>query len=207
MDERYYAAFLSLSKHRVCGRDLRPFSLRHRLVLSAIGSPLLPGSTKQINPSDLIVAARVCSIPDPFEATGGRSMRDVLRLALYSLRPRLYYSDLGAWRDYLLDTAQHPVMAGKKDANKRDRGVDWTLNVALSLIGMGFTEEEAWTMPEGRAMFYFVANAIRNGADVEIVTTEQQEKLPLAREAVEKAIAEANARLAAGGKAGKPKRS
>lgn len=101
----------------------------------------------------------------------------------------------------MLDTGQHPIAAGKQPKDKRDRGIHWALSVVVSLMGMGFTEDQAWDMPEGRAMFYFYARAIKDGADIDITTTHMQQRLPIARELVMKAVAEANARGSAKPKA------
>lgn len=203
MDDRFHAAFLSLNQHKVCGRKLRPFCLRHRLTLQAIDSPLLPGSPKmrQTRPEDLVLAARVCSIPDPFEAVKGASLWDSLRWVKMLGNPSLFAKELGLWRAYMADTAQHPRVAVKKEgAAQRDRGIDWMLSVVVSNMELGFTEEEAWTMPEGRAMFYFFTRAIRAGAEVDILTTEHDGKIPQARDAVAHAIklAEEKAKKATG---------
>lgn len=190
-DDRFHGAFLSLRQHRVAGYTLRPFCLRHRLTLQAIDSPLLPGSPKagETSPSDLILAARICSIPDPFLAVKAGSWKDAITWLRATAKPLWFISEVKAWRSYMLDTATHPVVATKTDRpGRRDRGVDWMLSVVVSLMEMGFSEEEAWTMPEGRAMFYFFARAIREGAEIDIVTTEHDRKIPQAKEAVRKAV-------------------
>lgn len=198
-DDRYYSAFLSLDSHTVCGYKLRPFSLKTRLTLEAIKSPLIPGSktANQTTPSDLILAARVCAIPDPFVAArGGRFMDKVWLLRMLGGSP-MFAAQLMAWRNYLLDTARHPFVAQTKEPKtKTPSGIEWTLSVASTLIEMGFTEEEAWTMPEGRAMFYFYAKAIREGADLRIVTTEFEAELPERRRAARSAIERAKAGVA-----------
>lgn len=98
---------------------------------------------------------------------------------------------------FILDTAQHPMAAGRQPKDRRDRGVHWALSVVVSLMDMGFTEDDAWDMPESRAMFYFYARAIKEGADIDITTTTMQKRLPDAKEAVMKAVAAANAKAAA----------
>ena len=204
MDDRFLTAFLSLERHKVAGHTLRPFSLRHRLTLEAIESPLLPGSPNagKATPTDLILAARVCSMPDAFEAVRRSRWLDRFWLVRMTLNPSRYMEQLGRWRGYILDTAQHPIIASKTEKEgRRDSGVHWMLSVVCGLKRLGFTEEEAWTMPEGRALFYFYADAIRDGAEVRVVTTEAEAKLPAARAAVEAAVAKAKA--AAEAKAGK----
>lgn len=195
MDDRYLGAFLNITSHKVAGYTLKPFCLRHRLTLVAVNSPLVPGLLRPIYPHDLILAARICSIDDPFEAVSKSRITDVFRDARYKHSKKAFINQLKLWRDYIKDTAQHPLIGGKKQGGKKDRGVDWTLSVASSLIEMGFTEEQAWTMPEGRAMFYFFAKAVRMGADIDIVTTEQEDKMPDAKRLVMEAVAKANEQL------------
>lgn len=195
-DDRYYSAFLSLDVHTVCGYKLRPFNLKARLTLEAIGSPLLPGSktADKAKPSDIILAARICSIADPFEAVKGGRFIDKVWLLRMLGNPTQFVRQIIAWRNYLMDTARHPLVAQTKEPKQREpSGIEWTLSVASSLIEMGFKEDEAWTMPEGRAMFYFYAKAIREGADLRIVTTEFEAEMPGKRRAVSAAIIEAKA--------------
>lgn len=195
MDDRYLGAFLNLTTHKVAGYRLKPFCLRHRLTLLAVNSPLVPGVLRPILPHDLILAARICSIQDPFKAVSSSHISDIFRDYRYKRNKGLFIEQLKLWRDYIKDTAQHPNISGKKSADRKDRGIDWTLSVASGLIEMGFTEEQAWTMPEGRAMFYFFAKAIRMGADIDVLTTEQENKLPDAKRLVMEAVEKANAKL------------
>lgn len=161
----------------------------------AVNSPLVPGVLKPIAPHDLILAARICSIQDPFEAVSKSRLTDLFRDIKYKQNKAAFINQLKLWRDYLKDTAQHPIVNGKRNADRKDRGVDWTLSVASNLIEMGFTEEQAWTMPEGRAMFYFFAKAVRSGADIDILSTEQESKMPEAKRLVMEAVEKANEQL------------
>lgn len=196
-DDRFYSAFLSLDSHTVCGYRLRPFNLKARLTLEAIKSPLLPGAknAERTRPSDVILAARVCSMGSPFEAVKGARFWDKVWLLRMLANPYTFGSQLVAWRNYLADTARHPsVVSTKVQEARTPSGVEWPLAVASSLIEMGFTEDEAWTMPEGRAMFYFYSKSIRDGADIRIVTTDFEEALPKAKAAVAEAIKKAQAK-------------
>lgn len=187
--DRFLGAFLNLNRHTVCGYELRPFCLRHRLVLDAIGSPYLPGGTV-INPKpdDLILAARVCSIADPFEAVRP-SFGDTWRLVRLSSSPRRFHQQSLAWWAYVNDTATHPRVGGKPQTKKKNTGLEWPLSVVVALMDMGFTEEQAWTMPEGRALYYYFAKSIRDGAEIEINTTTMEDKLPEAKAMIAAALA------------------
>lgn len=69
MDERFLRAWFC-REHTVLGRKLRPFSLAHRLVLEAVGSPFM-APDRPFTMSDLCVAVRICASADPFTTTGG----------------------------------------------------------------------------------------------------------------------------------------
>lgn len=196
MDNRFLGAFLNLTNHKVAGYVLKPFCLRHRMTLEAINSPLLPGTFQtKFKPSDIILAARICSISDPFKAVTDSKFMDSFRVVVYANNPKLMNKELEAWKNYIIDTASHPNVSGKKSKDQKNRGLDWKLSVVTSLIKIGFSEEQAWTMPEGRAMFYFFADAIKSGADLDITTTEQEDKLPMAKALVAQAMAKANEAL------------
>lgn len=200
MDDRFYNAFCPTSQHSVCGYKLRPFSLRNRIALEAIGSPLAPGVRGVPLPHELILAARICSGANAVEAMQGQSLSDLLWMIRMHRNRNRFNRELERWNVYMLDTAQHPIAAGKRQGDKRDRGIHWALSVVVSLMSMGFTEEEAWTMPESRAMFYFYARAIKDGADIDITTTTMEHRLPIARELVKQAVAAARERAAAANK-------
>ena len=58
--DRFCEAFGHM-EHRVMGRALAVFTLRHRFWLEALGSPLVTGGTVSL--LDLELAARLCAIP------------------------------------------------------------------------------------------------------------------------------------------------
>lgn len=197
MDDRFYNAFCPVTQHLVCGYKLRPFSLRHRIALEAISSPLAPGGRGYPEPHHLLMAARICSGVPAQEAVGSHSWGDWLWFLRMVRNRSRFERELEKWKVYMLDTAQHPIASGKQPRDKKDRGIHWALSVVVSLMGIGFTEEEAWSMPESRAMFYFYTRAIKDGADIDITTTTMEHRLPVARELVNQAVAAANARAAA----------
>lgn len=192
MDQRYLAAFLNLKAHRVAGRKLRPFCLRHRLTLEAIGSPCLPGSERPITKADLLLAIRICSLADPHKATGKAGLRDALTVIKWKVWPASWLRALAAWVTYLEDCATQPRIGtsrrksppGAKSPGQSGRGLDWTLAVVVGLMDLGFTEAQAWNMPEGRALHYYFAYAIRGGAELDFWTTEDEEALPRIRGAI-----------------------
>lgn len=189
-DDRFLGVFFARPR-RVLGRLLRPFSMRHRLTLEAIGSPFVnPGS--RATPVDLILAVRVCSIDDPLEAVSGSSFSDWFAGVKMRRRPGIFEFHAAAFADYIAEFSTPPSLFAEPSGGS-GRGVHWTLTVATALVEAGFEEERVWNMPEGLAVWYYVAGSIRKGAEMEILTTEAEENLP----GVEAAIAEAEAKVAA----------
>lgn len=156
------------------------------------------------------MAIRVCSIDDPHKATAGGGFKDALTLAYWRIWSPAFMKALVSWINYLEDCATQPRIgaarkpSGKHHPRKGGRGLDWTLAVVVGLMDMGFSEEEAWTMPEGRALHYYFAYLIRTGADLDFWTTEDEVMLPKMHNAIQADIEKIKA-LAEAGKLPKPR--
>jgi hypothetical protein len=189
-DDRFLGVFFARPR-RVLGRLLKPFSMRHRLALEAIGSPFVnPGS--RATAVDLILAVRICSLDDPLEAVSGSSFSDWFAGVKMRRRPGLLEFHSAAFADYVEEFSTPPSLFFEPKGGG-GKGVHWTLTVATALIEAGFDEERVWTMPEGLAVWYYVAGSIRKGAEMEVLTTEREDELP----EVDAAIREAEAKVAA----------
>ncbi len=55
-----------------------------------------------------------------------------------------------------------------------DKGVPWPLSIVANLIASGIPEQRAWEMPECQAIWLNSALAIRKGADVAIMSPEEE---------------------------------
>jgi hypothetical protein len=55
-----------------------------------------------------------------------------------------------------------------------DKGVPWPLMIVANLIASGIPEQRAWEMPECQAIWLNSALAIRKGADVAIMSPEEE---------------------------------
>lgn len=190
-DDRFLAAFLARPR-RILGRQLRPFSMRHRLTLEAIGSPFVAPTGARATVNDLILAVRICSFDDPLEAVSSPSFGDYLHSVKMRLRPGWFEMHLGAFEGYIREHATHPPIFAPDDSKRKETGLHWTLTVATALIADGFPEERVWSMSESLAVWYYLAGAVRKGADLEVLTTELEERLP----DIDDAIAEAEAKVA-----------
>jgi hypothetical protein len=174
MDSRFVNAFTVPTRIKFLGRSVYPFCLRHRLLLMALGSPLVePG--EPVKPVDLIIAAQVCSAGT---------------IGDFGFWDRVWIWRLG--RDQELMTkavkvfAEHvglddwPKFWSKAEVTKgkaEDSGIPWILAVIANLVQGGLTPEEAWEMPEAQAIWLNSAFAMNKGADLNLMTTEEEKMM------------------------------
>lgn len=183
-DDRFLTAVFA-RRRLVCGRLLKPFSLRHRVTLEAIKSPLLVAGAK-VSHSDLVAACRVCSFDDPVEALSKVDWLDWWEGVKLRRRPGYFEREFEQWNEYLNEFSSRPKIFSR-EKNIGDRGVHYALSIVSTLVDSGFPEERAWTMPEGLAVWYSVARSLREGADLEILTTEAEESFAVFDQLVEEA--------------------
>lgn len=136
----------------------------------AFDSPLITGS-REITPADLIFACQVCAE----EPLGGRlSWFDELRIMRLSRNRLRFESHLDAFAGYIL-LSDWPKF-WEQDAKKSggSSGMPWPLAIVANLIANGIPEQRAWEMPECQAIWLNSAFAIRKGANVSIMSPEEE---------------------------------
>ena len=170
MDKRFLAAFIDPAPFRLLGRSLYPWCLKYRVRLMAFDSPLVTGS-RGITPADLLFACQVCAE----EPLGGPiGWVDQLRIMHLARNPAKFERLLEAYAGYILvqDWPKFWEQTAKKSAG--DKGVPWPLSIVANLITSGIDEKRAWEMPECQAIWLNSALAISKGADVAIMSPEEE---------------------------------
>ena len=169
MDNRFLSAFTEPTRVKILGRFVYPFCLKHRVRLSAIGSPLLTG--EKIEPIDLLIAVQICAE----EPVGKLGFVDGFRLVLLR-RNELYFTrQLKRFIDYV-GVKNHPKFWERKAKEGRtETGVPWELVVVANLMRAGVQEERAWEMPECQAIWLNTAILSSKGVDVQVLTTDEEE--------------------------------
>lgn len=170
MDKRFLNAFIDPAPFRLLGRSLYPWCLKYRVRLLAFDSPLVTGS-RGITPADLLFACQVCAE----EPLGGAiGWRDQLRMMRLSRNPARFEAMLEAFAGYILvqDWPKFWEQTAKKSAG--DKGVPWPLAIVANLIANGIDEKRAWEMPECQAIWLNSALAISKGADVAIMSPDEE---------------------------------
>ena len=170
MDRRFLNAYVDPAPFRLLGRNLFPWCLKYRVRLMAFESPLVvPG--KDVTPADLLFACMVCAE----EPLGEVGIIDRLRLSRLNDNPAKFHILLNAFAGYILvDNWPKFWEQTHKKGQPGNKGIPWPLAVVANLVACGIEEKRAWEMPECQAIWLNSALAIRKGADVAIMSPEEE---------------------------------
>jgi hypothetical protein len=170
VDRRFLNAYVDPAPFRLLGRVLYPWCLKYRVRLMAFESPLVTGS-RAITPADLLFACQVCAE----EPLGGKiGWIDQLRVASLCRDPERFKAMLTSFAGYILVQDWPKFWEQTKTKSGGDKGVPWPLSIVANLIASGIPEQRAWEMPECQAIWLNTALAIRKGADVSIMSPEEE---------------------------------
>ena len=159
---------------KVCGKRLLPFSLRHRVALEAIDSPIL-SLDKAFGALDVIRAVRILAshnleemrvdqmtFLEGYHLQRMRWSKRLLKIEAYKLM--VYFGEQSLWpRFWEKDSEGHGS----------NGGFPWELSVVAALVRNGHSTEEAWTMPESAAIWLHMAHAKAAGSKVDIVSEDE----------------------------------
>ncbi len=170
MDRRFLNAYIDPGRFRLLGRTLYPWCLKYRVRLMGLNSPLVDGH-RAITPADLIFACHVCAE----EPLGHLGFFDKIRITWLNHNPKDFEKALEAFAGYIL-VHDWPKFweQNKAKSGGGDKGVPWPLSIVANLIASGIPEQRAWEMPECQAIWLNSALAIRKGADVAIMSPEEE---------------------------------
>lgn len=177
MDKRFLRAFSDPASLTILGKRVFPFCLKHRVRLMALESPLVTGVTT-ILPADLMMAVKVC-------AEDGRlsfSWLEQVRIRELEFRPEKFASAVSRFVAHCHVDLWPKYWDGPKSTGTADgAGMPWPLMILTNLIAEGVDEQRAWEMPEVQAIWLSTAFSTRNGAKVNILTTEEEEMMEAIR--------------------------
>ena len=188
MDARYLQAATVLpNQNKVCGRTLRAFCLRHRIALEAIESPFLDFGNKRFDPLAVVMAARILSTYDKENMVGPLTIIERFQILRMAISVKYYSRCIGMIMGCIEKSLSYPKLwkkENKKEHNKFD-SIPYPLACIASLCRNGVDLESAWTMPEGEAVWMSVANALADGAKIDIISTDEEKDLEKFQERVE----------------------
>lgn len=156
----------------VLGMRLVPFSLWHWRTLMAFRSPALPAEGNGLAElQDLYLAARICS-GAPFGSLDCLRVGRFARLQLTWLQLRMgddWLVHEEVWHRYLDHHLKGPALFHGE--NSRTVGSNTALYLAAGLIGMGFSERDAWCCTPGMARHYLAAYREACGDEVAFMSS------------------------------------
>jgi hypothetical protein len=169
-DLRFLASCIVPKRTRILGKTLKPFCLKYRLWLEAIGSPFLEPD-KEIEIKDLIIALKVCSGESLDRAKFG-DYWSAIKLSLFA---DVRVAAFKAFIDYSMTNPSWPKFYDKnKNSSGSSTGLPWELSVIANLTRNGISYEEALNMPEASAIWLSTAFSIHAGAKLELLTTDDE---------------------------------
>jgi len=169
VDPRFLNAYIDPAPFKLLGRSLYPWCLKYRVRLMAFNSPLITGD-RDITPADLVFACKVCAE----ERLGEVGLVDKVRISYLNNHPKKFEAMLNAFAGYILIHDWPKFWEQDKSKSGGDNGLPWPLAIVANLIASGIPEQRAWEMPECQAIWLNTALALRKGAEVKIMTPEEE---------------------------------
>lgn len=170
MDARFISAFTDpAARIKILGRFVSPFSLLNRIQLESASSPFV-AEGREVRPLDLLIAVKICA-GEPIHRL---SLRDYYFLGRMASSEVYFVKQMCRFTEYVMIEAW-PKFWEKKSKSTDTTGIPWMLTVVCNLIKNGIGEERAWTMPESQAIWLHSAFAISGGADIKVLTKDDEE--------------------------------
>ena len=177
MDARYLKATTVLPLDvKVCGKRLMPFCLRHRVQLEAIDSPFLDYQKRSFKAVDVIMAVRIMSTLDKVRVGEPMNLREQFYLIWLNASQDRLARAVGRVLGIMFESCSYPKIWTKQEKKVKEN-IPWTLACVANNVRHGCSLEEAWTMPEGEAVWMSISHGIYNGSDVQIVSTDDDAML------------------------------
>lgn len=174
MDARYLKATTVIPLDvKVCGRRLLPFCIRHRVQMESIDSPFLDHYKRSFTAKDVVYAVRIMSTLDKVRLNAPITLREQLHIIwLNSSRKRLARA-VGRVLGVILESCSYPKLWSKQEKKSKEN-IPWTLACVANNVRHGCSLEEAWTMPEGEAVWMSISHGIYNGSEVQVISTDDE---------------------------------
>lgn len=177
MDARYLKATTVLPLDvKVCGKRLMPFCLRHRVQLESIDSPFLDYQKSSFKAVDVIMAVRIMSTLDKVRVGAPMNLLEQFYLVWLNASQDRLARAVGRVLGIMFESCSYPKIWTKQEKKVKEN-IPWTLACVANNVRHGCSLEEAWTMPEGEAVWMSISHGIYNGSDVQIVSTDDDAML------------------------------
>jgi len=177
MDARYLKATTVLPLDvKVCGKRLMPFCIRHRVQLESIDSPFLNHQDRSFKVMDVIYAVRVMSTLGKARINAPITLSEQFHIIYLNANRNRLARAVGRVLGIIWESCSYPKLWSNKD-KKTKENIPWTLACVANNVRNGCSLEEAWTMPEGEAVWMSISHGIYNGSDIEIISTDDDDMI------------------------------
>jgi hypothetical protein len=177
MDARYLKATTVIPLDvKVCGKRLMPFCLRHRVQMESIDSPFLDYQKRSFKAFDVIMAVRIMSTLDKVRVGAPMNLREQFYLIWLNASQDRLARAVGRVLGIMFESCSYPKIWTKQEKKVKEN-IPWTLACVANNVRHGCSLEEAWTMPEGEAVWMSISHGIYNGSDIQIVSTDDDAML------------------------------
>ena len=136
---------------------------------------------KTPNVMDLILAIRVCSTENWYDATSPPPFFERLKLNLLTLSIEKQATAFQDFVLYMKESMSVPKVWVKSNGTSvneiKKEKIPPTLSLVVILMTkFNFTEKEAWDMPFAWAVWYTIGYVSQEAGDIDVITTEQEER-------------------------------
>lgn len=175
MDENFLEAFIHRPKHVVLGKTLHPLCWNDLLLFQGIQSPLIEG--KSPNLIQLQQAVLICSTPFEDVQQKLADLKSNKKWFKQCLKMNLS-DEIQKFDTYLRDYCSYPKLWQRLNSDSPKIKSPFLLALAASVLrhsSMSF--EKLRTMPMGELLWLQVALAEQEGADVDLITPEEEQAI------------------------------
>tara|TARA_R110000868_G_scaffold297840_1_gene558123 strand:+ start:982 stop:1476 length:495 start_codon:yes stop_codon:yes gene_type:complete len=155
-------------------------------MLEAIESPFLEAGKKPFDPLSVMLAVRILSTFDKDKMSGEITFIEKMYMIRMALSKKYFSRCVGIIIGCINVSLSYPKLWEKESKqNNKNPILPYPLSCISSLVRNGVGLEEAWTMPEGEAVWMTVANSIYQGAKIDVLSTDQEKDLEKFNERIE----------------------
>lgn len=125
---------------------------------------------------DVLYAVRIMSTFDKVRIKEPITLREQFHLVLLNSSKDRLARNVGRVIGIMLESCSYPKLWSKQEKKSKEN-IPWTLACVANNVRNGCSLEEAWTMPEGEAVWMSISHGIYNGSDVQVISTDEENML------------------------------
>jgi hypothetical protein len=122
------------------------------------------------------MAVRIMSTLDKVRVGAPMNLREQFYLIWLNASQDRLARAVGRVLGIMFESCSYPKIWTKQEKKVKEN-IPWTLACVANNVRHGCSLEEAWTMPEGEAVWMSISHGIYNGSDVQIVSTDDDAML------------------------------